>query len=237
MKEQLTALYSLQLQDSALDAMKRQFAALDSGREEKTAYEAADEAYKTAHTEQQTVSADLKDAELEQKAIETKRSDIEKKLYGGTVRNPKELQAMQEEIEMLDRQRARLDDKILTLMETLEIRRKEEAETKQLRSAALSAFKQKQEAYKQTAESIRSQAQELVAQRNAAEKSIPEALLKRYNTLRAARGGIAIAAVEDGNACGGCKMALPSTLITRIHEGNTIEICGNCARMLCEAPK
>ena len=237
MKEQLIALYTLQQQDSALDALKRQFALLDPGRQEKATFEVAEAAHKAADAAMHATSGELKDVELEQKAIEIKRGEYETKLYSGKVSNPKELQAMQDEIDMLGRQRVRLDEKLLILMDALEARRKEAAEAKKAWSAARSTLKQRQEVYKQTAEQIRAQAQLLVNQRSERTAAVPPALLKRYEAMRLTKTGVAIATIEDNNACSACRMVLPSSLVTRIHEGSTIEICQNCGRMLCETPK
>jgi predicted nucleic acid-binding Zn-ribbon protein len=234
MKEQLVALYTLQQLDSALDVLKKQYAALDTGLAEKAAHEQARAAHKEAETALHTASGALRDVELEQKAVETKRAEYETKLYSGTIHVPKELQAMQDEVEMLGRQRGRLDEKILVLMDELEVARTREAETKRTLKGATAALKAIQSAAKQAAETMVAQARTLSAQRNEAAKAITPALMKRYDSLRAAKGGLAIVRIEDGNACGGCKMGLSSTSVKLVHEGNSIEICDNCRRMLFE---
>src|SRR5690242_10769945 len=131
MKEQLLSLYELQKLDSALAALQKQYSALDPGRTEQSEATAAQAAHQEADAALHATSAALHDAELEQKSVEAKTAEFEKKLYGGSIRVPKELQAMQEEIEMLKKQRGRLDEKILTLMDDLEIQRTREAETRQ----------------------------------------------------------------------------------------------------------
>lgn len=236
MKEKLAALYALQQLDSALAALQKQYAALDKGATEQAAFETAQAAHQQAETALHTVSGSLRDAELEQKTVEAKRADFEKKLYGGSIRVPKELQAMQEEIEMLGRQRGRLDEQILMFMDDLETRRKEEAEAKQALKAAKSAFQEKRANYKQAAETLVAEARKRSAERAAAAKQIEPALLKRYESLRAATNGVAISPIIEGNACGGCRMALPSMLVVRVHEGTGMETCQNCGRLLCEAP-
>lgn len=236
LKKRLQALYQLQLLDSALAALQRQYGLLDKGQAEQAAYDTAEATHTEADTALHTTTASLRDAELEQKTIEQKRAEYETKLYSGKVTAAKELQAMQDEIEMLGRQRGKLDEKILTLMDELEMRRKMEAATKQTLTAAAADLKAKRAAYKTQAETMVAQARELSTQRQSAAKQIAPDLLKRYETMRAAKSGIAIAALEDGNACGGCKMGLPSSIVLEVHEGNTIQTCQNCGRMLCEKP-
>src|SRR5262245_50421544 len=123
MKAELSALYALQQLDSTIDRLKREFAALDVGQAEKTAYDTAKTALEGATSALHADTASLRDSELEQKSIETKKAEYEKKLYGGTVTNPKELMAMTDEVAMLERQRARLEETILGLMNEIETRK------------------------------------------------------------------------------------------------------------------
>lgn len=235
MKEKLAALYTLQQLDSALDALKKQYAALDPGRAEETTYRAAKTAHDEAEASLHATTTALRDAELEQKTVEAKRSEYETRLYGGSIRVPKELQAMQEEVEMLGRQRGKLDEKILALMDELEGVRAREAETRQTLTEAEAALRARRADYKQKAEQMQAQARELAAQRKQALAAVAPDLLRRYESLRAAKGGVAIAPLEDNNACGGCKMGLPSQLVHRVRVGTTLEFCDNCGRILFDA--
>lgn len=234
MKEQLAALYALQKLDSDMDALKRKFAALDKGAAEKAAYDAANAAFKELDHALHGVSGMLKDTELEQKAVEEKRASEETKLYSGSVRNPKELTAMQEEVEMLVRQRDRLDEKIVLLMEEVESAKQHQAVAKKALSVARAALKAKVAQAQTAADEMSAVAQKLTAYRKQAVKPIPEPLMKRYDVLRAANHGVGIAAIVDGNTCDGCRMGLPSQVVTRVRLGKDIETCLNCGRMLCE---
>lgn len=234
MKEQLAALYALQKLDSGMDALKRKFAVLDKGAVEKAAYDAANAAFKELDHALHGHSGMLKDTELEQKAVEEKRAEVETKLYSGSVRNPKELTAMQEEVEMLVRQRTRLEEKTVLLIDEVEAAKQHQAVAKKALSAARAALKAKVAMAQTAADEMSATAQKLTAYRNKAVKEIPEPLMERYKTLRAANQGIGIAAVVDGNTCGGCRMGLPSQIITRMRLGRDIETCPNCGRMLCE---
>jgi len=234
MKEQLADLYALQKIDSGMDALKRKFAALDKGAAEKTAYDAANAAFKELDAALHGVSGMLKDTELEQKAVEEKRASEEKKLYSGTVRNPKELTAMQEEVEMLARQKSRLDEKILLLMDEVEMAKQHQAAAKKTLSAARAALKAKLAIAQTAYDEMSAMGQRLMAYRKEAAKKIPESLMKRYEALRQQNQGIGIAAIVDGNTCDGCRMGLPSQIVTRVRLGKDIETCLNCGRMLCE---
>ena len=233
-KEELAALYGLQQLDSGIDALKRQFAALDPGRVEQAAYEAAKAAHDAAEKTLHTTQAEQRDAELEQKSVETKRKQYETKLYSGKVTAPKELQAIQDEVDMLARLRGKLDEKLVLLIDQNKAQQAQESETKQALTKTAAAYKAKYTVYKQVAEQTRDQAQLLQQQRAVAAKAIAPTLLKTYEALRAGKHGIAIAAIEDGNACSGCKMGLPSSIVTQVKEGKEIMLCDTCGRMLYE---
>jgi predicted nucleic acid-binding Zn-ribbon protein len=232
LKEKLAALIALQQLDSGLAALQRQYAALDHGAKERTALESARTAHDEAEATLHATTTELRDSELEQKAVEAKAADFEKKLYGGSVRAAKELQAMQEEIEMLQRQRAKLDEKILQLMDDKEARTTREAATRETLKQAQAAFNAKQTAYKRDASKLTGEARELTAQRRQAAAEIEAALLKQYENLRAIKNGLAVVAIEEGKSCGGCKLTLPASLVTRAHLLQSVELCDNCGRIL-----
>lgn len=237
MKEKLAALYALQQVDSAIDALKRGYAALDTGAVEKAAYELAHATHAEANADLHRISTEIRDAELEQKQIETKRAEYESKLYGGSVRAVKELQAMQEEIDMLGRQRARLDERILALMEQIETARSHEAERKRSADAARKAMRQKQAGYKHNVEQLQNEARVLAQRRKKAAAVVPADLMKRYEALRTAYRGLAVARLEDNNACSACRMGVPTSLVTSVRAGSAVCLCDNCGRILVSAPE
>lgn len=233
-KAQLLLLYDLQQLDSALDALKKLYGQLDQGKAESEAHEAAKAIHKEAEGELKVVQAAIRDAELEQQGLEAKKKEEEGKLYGGKVRAAKELQALQDEVEMFDRRRAALDEKLVILLEGLETRRKRAGETKQEFTRTRDALRVKIEAFNKETETMRAQAMELSKQRAAAAAAVPPELIKRYDKLRSYKNGVAIVAIVDGNTCGGCNMGLPSSVVTRVHEGSAIVLCDNCERLLCD---
>lgn len=232
MNKALTALYALQQVDSALALAQRNYRALDPGRTEQAAAESARETHAHLSQASQETVRDLRDAELELKTVEGKKKDFEAKLYSGKVQAFKELEALQQEIEALGRQRGRLDEKILVLMEQVETQRAQEAEAKAKLDAAESALARKQAEHKAAARALAERIRALTAEREKRAAVIPPPLLKRYDALRAAKQGVGIARIEDG-LCGACHTSLPTNLIRAVEETESVEICENCGRMLC----
>lgn len=234
MKEKLLALYDLQQIDSALDAIKRQYTAQDRGQEERAHYDGAKAAHEETLAALQAADTEHKTTKLEQEGVIAKHKEVETKLYSGKVSNPKDLQFMQEEVEMLARNRERLDEKLTALLADVEACRDREKTAKKTLSEAIKAYNVKASASQTQSATFKAQAETLTTQRSAQAKEITPDLLKRYDALRKVKQGIAIVSLQDGNACGGCKMGLSRDTMQRVREGKVIVICENCERMLAD---
>jgi len=60
--------------------------------------------------------------------------------------------------------------------------------------------------------------------------------LARYERIRKSKGGLAVVKVKEGNACGGCNMALTKQQIIEVASADIV-VCENCGRMLCADEK
>jgi predicted nucleic acid-binding Zn-ribbon protein len=113
-------LYELQQIDSRIGRLETSLATLDDGSSLRAQLAQAHSAEETLRAEVGGRQARLRDLELELQTTAAKAAKVEKDLYSGRISNPKELRAMQEDVEGLGRQRQRLEDEILTLMEEIE---------------------------------------------------------------------------------------------------------------------
>jgi predicted nucleic acid-binding Zn-ribbon protein len=232
LNEQLANVTALQHLDTRIDALKKEYASLDGGQADKILQTKAEAEHNEADAALKGHNAMVVELDLEQKAVEVKRAEYETKLYSGSVTNPKELQAMQDEIDMLARQRALLDQKLLTQMDALEVCRVQHAETTKTRKLARARLREKIAAAKKSVAAMSIEARTLRTQRRDAAAAVPPELLTQYELIRQARHGLAIAAIEDSNACGACRMALPSSIVREVKLGVAIQMCPNCTRLL-----
>ncbi len=232
LNENLQALYALQQIDTQIMRARRTQTQLDNGAQ---ATQAAQQAQ--AHAAAQLgilhkASAELKDSELKLAALEAKRKATHQRLYQGTVTNAKELANIEREIESLGRQQSDMDTRILELMEQVELTQTaasmaqaaaHEADTKRADTLAK---------YQSRFEALSLEAAEATRRRPAAAAAVEDqALLKRYEDIRAKHANIGIAKIEDGD-CGGCHMKLPSADIKIVREGQKPQTCENCGRLL-----
>ena len=116
----IRTLYELQLIDTQIARLEAALAALDDGTTLRGRVQQAHAVEETARSDLQAGQARLRDLELELQSTVGKATKVEGDLYSGRISNPKELRAMQEDVEALGRQRQRIEEEMLTLMEEVE---------------------------------------------------------------------------------------------------------------------
>jgi predicted nucleic acid-binding Zn-ribbon protein len=232
MNPTLEILFSIQEIDSRIALLNRAYNAMDKGTAETAALETAQALYSRLKNETKSTHTDLQDSELELKRIEQKKKDFEQKLYGGRITVPKEMTAMEQEIESLGRMREKLDEKILTLMDQLELRKKEESAAKAKLSQAKKDFETQQTEYKNTVSKMTEEVKKLKEEREKLVPEIPAELFHQYESLRQAKGGIGLARIVQGS-CSACRMTLSAAQIRKTKASATPQICDNCGRLLC----
>jgi predicted nucleic acid-binding Zn-ribbon protein len=232
LQEKLNALLALQQIDTQIYRAKKAQMALDNGTQ-------AEQQAKAAHAEALSrrealhkSHADLKDSELKLDSIEAKRKTYQQRLYQGTITNARELANIEREIEALGRQRSDLDGKILTLMEQTEqdqaafsMAEEQSRVAETHRAGMVSAFQARFEA-------LELEMTEATQRRSQAVAAVTDqSLLKRYEGIRAKSGNLGIVRIE-GMDCGGCHMTLPGSVTKSVKEGQQVETCENCGRLL-----
>lgn len=155
-------------------------------------------------------------------------------LYSGTVTNPRELQALQEEIASLARRIGDLEDKELEILVDREpvdeaagaVASEQESLTARAEALAVRITAAEAE--------IDVELEQVLASRSAAVDGVPAELLAEYEDLRSANGGVGVARLEHGTTCGGCHLQLSAMERDRIKglpEDARIH-CEECGRLL-----
>jgi predicted nucleic acid-binding Zn-ribbon protein len=233
----LEQLLVVQEHDSAIDHLRHRRAHLPD-REALAAAETAIRALAEPITEisgrRDTIAREVKRLEDETASVSARVTEIDATMYSGSVTSPKELQAMQAEIDQLRRHQTMLEDRELELMESQEA---VEAEL-----APLVAQVSEHETSARAARE-RIAAEEAVIDSEIASESdvragstagLPADLLADYERCRSATRGVGVALLV-GNTCQGCRLTIPATEVARIRKGETageIAHCDNCGAIL-----
>jgi uncharacterized protein len=163
--------------------------------------------------------------------LETKLAKEEQRLFSGGVSNPKELSALQAEIEMLKRKRSSLEDELLEVMEQREGAAATETKLKGEReTAAVDAERLTATVDSLTAE-IQADLSKHTEERAAIAAGIPDDLISLYEKTRAAKHGVGAAALV-GSTCQGCHTELPAREVERLRSERGLQRCDNCRRIL-----
>lgn len=178
-------------------------------------------------------NAMLRDAQLAAQQIETRIRDIEERLYGGTISNARDLEAMQTERESLRGRLSAAEDALLERMVAAE----EAQDALESVEGALQELEARREAQlPQLRERESALSGELAALNQSRAEIIPSVAprtLATYETLMASRGGQAVSVADEvRSVCGACRVAFPRSDLRRIKETDAVVQCDNCRRIL-----
>ena len=174
----------------------------------------------------------VRDLELEAKTLNGKAAATEQRLYGGEVRNPKELASLQADLTNLRTRRDNLEDEILlglTQIDDCDLRLRRAQERWQ---AVSSAWEARQAELQAQVSSLRAQLAELDERVGRLRGALPASLLQLYDEACRKKGGRGIAAIRKG-LCEGCRVSVPTGIVQQVRGGDEILRCSSCGRILC----
>lgn len=232
MRQQLAALYELQTYDVQIARLNAQITALDGAKALRVKYSAAKKAFQALEKELTAYEIELKDNELKLKSVDEKRGTFEKRLYGGSVSNPKELGAIEKEIKMLKEQQGKLDPRVLELYDLVEaakakVQAAQETMAEAEKQARVAISKENKDKAKYEAELA-----ELSVKREAAAELVTDkSIMSRYESLKKRNGSTGVAKIVE-NKCEGCHVAITIYTVRELIKDNELQNCENCGRML-----
>ncbi len=158
---------------------------------------------------------------------------MNKRLYSGTVSVPRELQAMQADIDMLHRRRSDLEDEELEVMEQRETLDGELAALDSSIAALHAAVAALQATIAESEAEIDGEIANETAVRANLAQPIAEPLLRDYERRRAQNRGAGAARLV-GATCQACHLTIPSTEAERVRReaGSVVSYCDNCSAIL-----
>jgi len=224
-------LYALQEVDSAIDVARATLAVVEEQLGETEELSAARAAVDEHRDALRALRESQKDIEWQVDEARSHVAAVEKKLYGGTVHNPKELAGLNDDANMLKGQLRRREDELLNHMVKVE-----EQETA-LRQAEVALkevegrWRGEQADLLGQKERLEAELAELETNRRAQAGQIDGRLLELYDVLRDRRQGKAVVKVERG-MCQGCRISLPMSVLQKARSGFDVVQCVSCERIL-----
>jgi len=228
---QVRNLFQLQQIDTQLDQSRGRLGEIDAALSDNTVVRKATARLKKADDTLTKARLALKRAEQEVQAQQDKIEKNQKALYGGSVRNPKELEDLQMESGALQRYLSVLEDRQLEAMIAFE-----EAQGDQQEAESTLAQVKKEVAAQNTdlsaeQEVLLAEVAQLEGQRNTALQDIAPDLLATYEKLRKKRFGVAVTGLRDGS-CGACGSVLTAAQAQEARSPSKVTHCDTCGRIL-----
>lgn len=224
-------LLRLQSVDSQLDQVENELSRIRLKLEDDRVESGARQTLESADSEQREAEAACRAAEEQAGTQRAKLRQAESQLYGGSVRNPKELQDLQADVASLRKHLATLDQAELAWMERLDAAEQRCRLARQQLDHILTGQRAEKGLLADRRSEILSRRDNLEAERRAAAESVSAGWLEIYGGLRRARGGIAVAEVQDG-ACAACGTSLSPALHQSARHAADLVLCPTCGRIL-----
>jgi predicted nucleic acid-binding Zn-ribbon protein len=163
------------------------------------------------------------------------RKAMEKRMRLNRIKNIKELQALQREIDQIKESNAQLEEELMKILEELE--------------ASGAQLKAKGEEVKELEGACGEKRAQVEAELAGIEQAMAEAsksrqviaarlngdLIERYELIFSRRGGVAVVGVSEG-ICQGCHMNIPPQLWNEIIRSERLIFCPSCHRILYHKP-
>ena len=224
-------LFALQETDTAIETCDRELEQIRATLGESEVVAEARAIVAEQEARRHAAEAQARHLDGEFAILQAKIRPIETKLYDGSVRNPKELQSLQEELEMQRRRQRAIEDQQLAVMEEREV-------SAARLTAACAALQTEEVEWRQGQQDLTGreaalveQRARLLAQREVRAARLDAPTLALYERLRRTKRGLAVVKVERG-ACRGCRITLPTTLQQRARSGLQVVQCPSCERIL-----
>lgn len=231
MSQELAILYEVQQIDTEIASLKGTLAGLDSGAELEVGIAGAEAELASLLNRHHGTEKESLDRDLELKTLEEKRNKFRSQLYGGTVRNPRQLSDLEGEVQMLSREVGKIEDRMLEMMDSLEQERGGIREMEARLSELRARLQEVRDRFAATSSRLKGEVEDLESRRKALAAQVPHQLMKRYEQIRVRQGNLGLVKVTGGN-CPGCRISLPSETLKALKADRGTLTCENCGRLL-----
>lgn len=160
---------------------------------------------------------------------------MDKRMRMNRIKNAKELQALQREIDTMRHSNGELEEELIRIMQDIDATKASKA-AKEAEMAAL------QEAWEKQRQDLAGQIGvideaviEALARRQNIASQLARDLISRYELIFSRRGGTAVVEVAAG-ICQGCFMNIPPQMGIEIVRSDKIHLCPSCQRIVYVKP-
>ena len=221
--------FELQQVEQLIQAGRKQLDGIDGRISRNEAFEQAGINLSAAEKDLAGLEKQYKELDAEAETLRAQIKQVNDKLYGGKIKNPKELQGYEQEGNMLKANLSKKDDTLLELMEKIEAGKVAAGKLKEIHRGAGTAWEVEKGVLQVLADKLKAELAVLENKRKEIFNSVDRDTLSVYEGIRSRREQ-AVVRVEQGR-CLGCRVALSMSELHRVR-GTAIVLCDNCGRIL-----
>jgi predicted nucleic acid-binding Zn-ribbon protein len=228
---QAEALYHLQEFDLVITQSQKRLAEIAAALSNNQILVEAKNQVQIAQNTLSPLQTKSRNLELEIQSNSEKIRTTDEQLYSGRVRNPKELQEMQQEIQSLKNRNLELEDVLLDVMLNVE---NAEAELYQKQASLEQLTADWESDHQHLLDEQKKLQAEVEKQRQKREGALPPVepeTLKIYNTLRPKKNNQPVALLINGS-CSVCRVEQDMAVIGEVRKGQKLTYCVSCGRIL-----
>jgi uncharacterized protein len=225
------ALYRLQEIDLNIRRMQNRLKEISEILADDAVLQAAQAQVTAAQDKLTPLKKRVRQLEDEIQSNEEKARASEQQLYSGTIKNPKEMQDMQQEIESLKRWHGELENMLLDTMLDAEAAEAGLSEaTTNFSSVSASRGDEQRHLLDEQAE-LHQHIEQAKERRQQVLTEIAPENLKIYNTMKVRKNHQPVA-IMTGNTCSVCGVAQTIAIEREVRQGIRLVKCSNCERIL-----
>ena len=224
-------LYQLQILDSILDTAKARIVEIELILQDNSKVAAAQKSLaekELAFTEKQK---DFKRTENDVEDHNVKIDQNQKRLYGGAITNPKELEDLQLESESLQKYLLVLEERQLESMLYMEEAENEMNASRANLDALLAEQKSLHDELKDEKEELEEKIRTTSSEKESFLANNQLSDLPTYDSLRKSSGGIAVTVMKS-DSCSSCGANIPSAIAQEARSPGNLAFCPTCKRIL-----
>lgn len=224
-------LFRLQKLDSEIDRTRARLDEIDKALSEDKRLKNTNKKFEKAQQEAKSIRIKLNQIEDKVEAQRIKRKTTQDALFGGKVKNPKELQDLEMESEALKRYISQLEEEQFEAMIEFETAEGNLNAAQQDLEVIKGLLIQENASFKGEKNMLNESLSRLLREKDAVQQSIPPKNQSLYQQLRDSRRGTAVASVLDGG-CGICGQPLTPADLQTIRSSTGVVFCPTCGRIL-----
>ncbi len=162
---------------------------------------------------------------------EESQKATDKRMRMNRIKNVKELQALQREIDQIRQANGEAEEELLNMMVEIDGLKGEIKANQEILLAAQQDWQQNQEALETQRAAIDQAVDKASIRRQRIAEEIDASLMSRYELIFSRRGGNAVVEATGG-ICQGCYMNIPPQLWNEIIRSEKVNLCPSCQRIL-----